>query len=236
MKIDNPEAYQTATELEIIERVLPLKNAQVLELGCGKAVMTRQLSQRFHPSALIATEVDHIQHDINLQIDDLPNVTFVYGGAEDIALPDNSIDVVLMLKSLHHVPTQLMSQGLNEIHRVLKLGGLAYISEPIYRGDFNDIIKLFHDEQFVRQAAFKALNSCVDEGVFELAEQIFFNATGDFADFSAFENQVINVTHTEHKIDDVLYKKIKSAFMPHITDNGAHFLRPSRVDLLKKPG
>ena len=235
MKIDNLEAYQTATELEIIERVLPLKNARVLELGCGKAAMTRQLSQRFQPSTLIATEVDRIQHDINLQIDDLPNVTFVYGGAEDIDLPDESVDIVLMLKSLHHVPAQLMGQGLKEIRRVLTPGGLAYISEPVYRGDFNDIIKLFHDEQTVRQLAFEALQCSVNEGTFELVEQIFFNATGHFADFSAFENQIIKVTHTEHKIDDVLYEKIKTSFMQHMTNDGAHFLRPTRVDLLKKP-
>ncbi|RLA47773.1 MAG: SAM-dependent methyltransferase [Gammaproteobacteria bacterium] len=236
MEIDNPEAYQVATELEIIQRVLPLENARILELGCGKAAMTRRLSQRFHPSELIATEVDRIQHDINLKIDDLPNVSFVYGGVEDIALLDNSVDVVLMLKSLHHVPSELMAQGLKEVCRVLKPGGLAYISEPIYRGGFNDILKLFHDEQVVRQSAFDALQSCVSDGLFELVEQIFFNVTVDFADFAAFEDQVIKVTHTEHKIDDVLYEKIKAVFIQHMADGGAYFSSPSRVDLLKKPG
>ena len=37
--------------------------------------------------------------------------------------------------------------------RVLRPCGLVYISEPIYAGNFNDILRLFHDEQAVRLAA-----------------------------------------------------------------------------------
>ena len=49
------------------------------------------------------------------------------GGAQAIDLPADSIDLVIMLKSLHHVPTELMDRALAEIHRVLKPGGLAYL-------------------------------------------------------------------------------------------------------------
>ncbi len=37
MKCDDAKAYLTATELEIIDRLLPLENTDVLELGCGRA-------------------------------------------------------------------------------------------------------------------------------------------------------------------------------------------------------
>ena len=40
---------------------------------------------------------------------------------------------------------------------VLKPDGVAYISEPIYAGAFNDILKMFHDEREVRQAAEQGL-------------------------------------------------------------------------------
>jgi len=235
MQINDPQAYQTATELEIMQRVLPMQGKRVLELGCGRAWMTRRMSELFQPQEIIAAEVDRIQHQKNLQIDDLPNVRFVFGGAEEIDLPDAAVDIVVMLKSLHHVPLALMDRGLKEVSRVLKPGGLAYISEPVYQGDFNDILRLFHDEKTVREAAFSALQRAVADGTFQLVEQIFFNAPGHYRDFSEFEERILNVTHTEHRIDDTLYQRIKNAFEQHMTDDGAHFLKPSRVDLLRRP-
>jgi len=235
MKIHSPQAYIVATELDIIARTLPLEGARVLELGCGRAWMTRQLAQRFSPRSIIATEVDHIQHQKNLLIDDLPAVTFMYGSAEEIGQPDASIDAVIMLKSLHHVPPGLMDKALGEIARVLKPGGLAYISEPVYAGELNTILSLFNDEKEVRQAAFEAVRSAVDGGRFELVEQIFFNAPGYYRDFSHFEDRMLNVTHTQHDIDPTLYQRIKESFMQHMTKDGAHFIKPSRVDLLRKP-
>jgi ubiquinone/menaquinone biosynthesis C-methylase UbiE len=234
MQIDNPDAYINATELEIMERTLPLRGARVLELGCGRAWMTRRITEEFSPAAIIATEVDRIQHDKNLLIHDLPTVTFIYGGAQAIHQPDDSMDVVLMLKSLHHVPPERMDQALQEIARVLKPGGLAYISEPVFRGELNEITRLYNDEKTARQAAFDAVKRAVTEGTLGLKEQIFFNAPGHYRDFEHFENRMLKVTHTEHRIDQALYERIREAFMQHMTEEGAHFLKPSRVDLLRK--
>lgn len=235
MKISAPSPYQTATELEIIERSLPLDGARVLELGCGRAWMTRILAERFSPDLIIATEVDRIQHEKNLLIDDLPRVKFTYGSAADIDQPDASIDVVIMLKSLHHVPMELMDRAMCEIARVLKPGGMAYISEPVYAGDLNDILSLFNDEKEVREAAFTALRHAVDDGVLALERQIFFNSPTHYRDFQHFADRIINVTHSDHRIDDELYQEIERSFMRHMTEDGAHFLKPSRVDLLRRP-
>ena len=235
MKITNPNPYSKATELEIIQQTLPLSGARVLELGCGRAWMTRQLAEKFSPEQIIATEVDQIQHEKNLLIDDLPQVNFTYGNAADIEQADASIDIVIMLKSLHHVPLDLMDQAMGEIARVLKPSGLAYISEPVYEGDLNDILSLFNDEKQVREAAFAAVARAVDTEILNLQQQIFFNSPGHYRDFAHFEQRMLNVTHTEHQIDGVLYKKIKQTFMQYMTDDGAHFLKPSRVDLLRRP-
>lgn len=234
MWIDYPGAFTDASDLEWMARLLPLQGAQVLELGCGRAWMTRHLACNFGPALVIATEVDRIQHEKNLEITDLPGVRFVFGGAQAIDLPDASVDVVIMLKSLHHVPVELMDQGLAEIARVLKPGGLVYISEPIYRGSFNDILSLFNDEQRVREAAFAAVRRVVLNGSLRLVQQIFFNTTTRFTDFADFESRILRVTHTQHRLDEALYQQVKAAFAAHETPAGASFSNPTRVDLLRR--
>jgi len=235
MKIHAPNTQQQATELEIMSSTLPLAGSHILELGCGRAWMTRQIAQQFSSNSMVATETDRIQHEKNLLIDDLPGVSFVYGSAASIDLPDASVDVVIMLKSLHHVPIDLMNQAIQEIARVQKPGSLAYISEPVYSGDLNEIMSLFNDERVVRQAAFDAVKQAVKQEILELKEQIFFNSPGHYRNFEHFEQRMLNVTHTQHQIDATLYAKIKQAFMRHMTDDGADFLKPSRVDLLRRP-
>ncbi len=235
MKMHNPNTGQEATELEIMSRTLPLADSHILELGCGRAWMTRQLAEQFSPKIIIATEVDRIQHEKNLLIDDLPGVSFVYGDAASIDQPDTSVDLVIMLKSLHHVPMELMDQAMLEISRVLRPGGLAYISEPVYNGSLNEIMRLFNDEKLVRQAAFEAVARVVEQGILELKEQIFFNSPGHYRSFAHFEQRMLNVTHTQHQINAELYQQIKQAFQQHMTSDGAHFLKPSRVDLLRRP-
>jgi len=88
----------------------------------------------------------------------------------------------------------------------------------------------------VREAAFAALQRAVASGAFELAAEIFFDSPGHYADWNEFDDRMLKVTHTEHRIDDDLYQRIKSAFEAHLGPDGADFLKPSRVDLLRKPG
>jgi len=235
MLIASPAVYADATELEVMSRLLSFDAADVLELGCGRARWTRTIAEKFAISSLLATEVDKLQHAKNQQIDDLPKVEFCYGGAEDIDLPDASVDIVIMLKSLHHVPVDLMQQSLREIHRVLRSGGLAYISEPVYAGDFNQILRLFNDEKEVRRAAFDSLSEAVAGGLFELAEEVFFQSQSCFADFAEFEQRILFPSHSDHQIDADLHQQVKAAFMPHLTATGAEFINPQRVDLLRKP-
>jgi ubiquinone/menaquinone biosynthesis C-methylase UbiE len=228
-------AYRQATELEILGQLLPLAGSRVLELGCGRAWLTRRLAEDFAVAEVIATEVDRIQHEKNLAISDLPQVRFIYAGMESVPLDDASVDIAIMLKSLHHVPVKLMDRGFVELNRVLKPSGLAYVSEPVYAGDFNAILSLFNDEKQVREQAFAALCRAVEAGLFEHQGQHFFASPGHYANWEEFEDRLLKVTHTEHRIDEALYQRIKAAFEAHLGADGAHFLKPSRVDLLRRP-
>lgn len=233
MKIAAEQVDLNCPELEIYNRLLSLDNKHIIELGCGSAQITRNIASSGTGRRITALEVDEIAHAKNLQITDLPNVTFELAGAQKIPLHDASADVVFMFKSLHHVPAELMDASMHEIKRVLKPGGLAYISEPVFAGEFNEILRLFHDEKKVREAAFSAIQKAVNEGLFTLREETFFNSPMRFENFAEFENNTINATHSHHSLDDVLYQQVKQDFEKHLGDDGAHFLMPVRVDLLQ---
>ena len=234
MKIASEKIDLSCPEPEIYNRLLSLDNKHILELGCGSAQITRDIATSGTKRKVTAFEVDEIAYEKNLQIKDLPNVTFGLAGAQEIPLQDESVDVVFMFKSLHHVPLQLMNVSMHEIRRVLKPGGLAYISEPVFAGDFNEILRLFHDEQKVREAAFNTVKKAVDDGLFRLVEEIFFNSPMKFENFVEFESNIIKATHSNHVLYEKLYNLVKQRFEQHIGNDGANFLMPIRVDLLQK--
>ena len=235
MKIAVERIDVNCPETEIYNRLLSLDNKHILELGCGSAEITRNIASAGTGRKITAFEVDDIAHEKNLQITDLPNVTFGMAGAQEIPLDAESVDVVFMFKSLHHVPPDLMDLAMREIRRVLKPGGLAYISEPVFAGAFNEILRLFHDEQKVREAAFNTVKKAVDEDLLSLVEETFFNSPMRFDSFADFEKKVLKVTHTHHDLSEEVYDLVKQRFEHHLGDDGAHFLMPIRVDLLQRP-
>ena len=223
----------TCSEREIYEQ-LALDNKNILELGCGKADITRLIATGGPGRKVTATEVDEVQHSKNLLIKDFPNVTFIVAGSEKIPADDDSFDIIFMFKSLHHVPTELMADALAETQRVLKPGGIAYISEPVFQGDFNEVLRLFHDEEVVRAAAQKAIKQSIANKSFTLVEEILFNSPMRFENFEDFESKIIKVTHTQHALSSQLQQQVESQFAQNMSSDGANFLMPIRVNVLQK--
>ncbi|MET0028281.1 MAG: class I SAM-dependent methyltransferase [Candidatus Thiodiazotropha sp.] len=234
MVLDNPQAYETGEELDVMTRVLKFDRARVLELGCGSAWMTRLLAQRYPDARFVATEVDRIQHAKNLTGEPLANLEFRLEGAQSISEADASVDIVFMLKSLHHVPQDLMAPAMQEIARVLKPGGVAYFSEPVYQGAFNALMSQIHDEKLVRERAFEAIRSLAERPDMDWDEQVFLNVPGTYASWEQFEDRFLKVTHTRLEIDELRYQKIRESFLAHLGEDGAHFLKPHRIDVVRK--
>lgn len=233
MRISSSGDDTLRDEQELIN-ALPLDGARVLELGCGAADRTRTIARTGRVAGIVALEVDERQHAKNLLVDDLPNVRFALGGAEAIPADDASFDIVFLFKSLHHVPLDLLDTAFADIHRVLAPGGLVYISEPVFAGDYNEILRLFHDEQQVRAAAFAATERAVASGGFELVSETFFKSRVRYRDFAHFEEKVLKVTHTEHRLAPDLYEQVRAKFNAHVGAEGAQFAAPMRVDVLRK--
>lgn len=220
-------------ELDLLEALLPLDRLDIVELGCGKAALARALLTRHPGSRVTGLEVDERQHAKNL-VAPQAGLHFVAGGAQAIPFPDASFDLALMLKSLHHVPVPLMPQALAEVARVLRPGGWLYVSEPVFAGPFNDVVRLFNDEGVVRAAAQQALDEALRTGPWDSAADHRFTMPAHFTDFDDFDRRHMRPTFADHGIDDAKRARVRAAFLPHCGPEGAHFERPMHVRLLRR--
>jgi ubiquinone/menaquinone biosynthesis C-methylase UbiE len=221
-------------ELQLLQSLVDLpQRPRVIELGCGAAHLSRKLLQRYPGSTVTGLEVDERQMAKSLATPQ-ERLSFVQAGAQAIPFPDQSFDLALMLKSLHHVPLDLLDQALAEAHRVLRPQGLLYVSEPVFAGALNEVMRLFHDEEVVRAAALAAVRRAVASGAWVQVDEVHFEMPVHYRDFAEFEQRMIAVTFVEHKLDPATLAAVRERFEPHMTSGGAHFVRPMRVNLLRR--
>ena len=220
-------------ELDVLAELVPIAGRDIIELGCGAAKLARSLLERHPDSKVTGLEVDERQHAKNLASPQA-GLHFGAGGAQAIPFPDASFDVALMLKSLHHVPMPLLAQALAEVARVLRPRGYLYVSEPVYGGPLNEVIRLFNDEGIVRTAAQAAVDAAIRSGAWEQVAERFFEMPVSFTDFSDFEQRMVRPTFADHRIDDAKLAEVRAVFEPHMKADGAHFTRPMHVRVLRK--
>ncbi|MGZ8254396.1 MAG: methyltransferase domain-containing protein [Burkholderiaceae bacterium] len=233
MKTSQPMSIVVDDELGLLQSLVPLRDLEIIELGSGKAELARRLVATCPGCKLAALEVDERQHAKSLE-QPLAGLSFVRAGAQEIPYESCSFDLALMLKSLHHVPVSQMDEALDEVRRVLKPGGFLYVSEPVFAGDLNEVIRLFHDEQSVRRAACLAIRRAVESRAWEGVSETSFDMPVVFADFADFEQRVVNVTFADHRLDVATHERVRRQFEKHMDADGARFLRPMRANLLRK--
>ena len=220
-------------ELQVLSALVPLEGQRIIELGCGNARLARQLLHAYPASQVTGLEVDARQHAKNLA-DPQEHLSFVVAGAQEVPFPDASFDLALMLKSLHHVPLPLLDQALSEVARVLRPGGHLYVSEPVYDGPLNEIVRLFNDEGVVRAAAQAAVDRALAQGPWQQVAERRFDMPVHYADFNEFEQRMMRPTYADHALTDELIQRVAVAFAPHCGPEGADFVRPMHVRLLRR--
>lgn len=222
-------------ELVILDELVPLSAQRIIELGCGAARTTRRLLLRWPDCRVTGLEVDAVQHAKNLEAP-TPHLRFLHAGAQAIPLPDASFDLALMLKSLHHVPVALMDRALAEARRVLRPGACLYVSEPVYAGNLNALMRLVNDEGVVRAQAQAALDRAAAGSDWQRVADLFFDVPVHFADFADFQRRMLNATFVVQRKDAGTLERLRALFAPHQAGEGAFFTRPMHVTLLRAVG
>lgn len=221
-------------ELDLLATLVPLAGARLVEAGCGAAALARSLVQRHAGASVAALEVDERQHAKNLA-QPAEGLHFVPAPAQHIPFDDATFDGALMLKSLHHVPVAEMDAALQELARVLRPGGWLYVSEPVYAGALNDLIRPFNDERVVRQAAQDALDRALDRGPWRQQAERRFEMPVRFDDFADFERRMMRPTFADHRIDDAMRDRVRTLYTALAGgDTELRLTRPQHARLLRR--
>lgn len=104
----------------------------VLDLGCGTGLFTRAAAHivgaggRVHAVDLQATMVAQTRARLEYEAV-LERVTLHHTGAYELSLPDDAVDVALVIAALGEIPDKLAA--LNELRRVLKPGARLAVAD-----------------------------------------------------------------------------------------------------------
>jgi SAM-dependent methyltransferase len=101
---------------EAIDWLLPQGVRDVLDLGAGTGKLTTRLVER----GLSVVAVDPIPEMLDLLSNSLPDTLALLGTAEEIPLPDDSVDAVLVAQAWHWFDPE---RAVAEVARVLRPGG-----------------------------------------------------------------------------------------------------------------
>lgn len=124
---------------KIYECLVPqIKNKIVLDLGCG----TGKFMQKFYDKATKYYGLDLSDQQLNIakRKVDSNSVEFICCSAENIPLPDNSVDIIIATWVLGTIlELDRRNKVLAEMRRVLKGNGSIYLVENDTGGEFEKI-------------------------------------------------------------------------------------------------
>ena len=101
----------------------------VLDAGCGIGLSFALLAQWLQPRQIVGTDIDLPALQVAAQAQASPSfdLKLLHASAQQLPLPDNSVDVVYCHQLLHHVKAQ--ETVLRELLRVLRPGGILLSAE-----------------------------------------------------------------------------------------------------------
>jgi len=200
----------------------------VIDAGCGGLTFTRQLLDE--GARVLAIDPDPVQAELNRRADPIARLEFIETGADQIPVATGTVDGVFFAYSLHHIPTEIYQQVFVEVKRVLKPDGFLYVIEPI-ECPLNDVMKLFHDEDLERAAAWQALEDlAIPE--FNSVEVVTYHSFSEYDSFDQFAehfgSRSFNTLYTEA---DVRRPEVESAF-ERLGGSDHRFMSPKQVMFL----
>lgn len=207
-----------------------LGGKEVLEIGCGKGRITRDLAR--HARRVVATDPDSTALQSALTAVDAGNVEFVHAPAGVPEFPAGSFDAVIYSLSLHHVPVDQMNGSLCKAAGMLRNDGVIVVVEPGDSGSFTEVKERFAagsgDERPARQAALCAMQQL--EG-WSKGATVHFRTLFQFADDEDFFSTLLT-GHRQHA--DSFIHEVKVFLEKYRTADGIILEADRQLNLLKR--
>lgn len=222
------------TDLEALDKFLTVDGLFLIDAGCGNMHLSRELAAR--GARVLAIDPDPVQALKNQQAQTVANVGFAQTGADSIPVESRSVDGVLFPYSLHHIPDDLYPAVFHELHRILKPDGFVYAIEPVAAGNLNEVMRLFHDEQVVREAAQAALDTWGSH-YFDELDVITYRIPVQYSSWEEYAARYASKSYNTHYTEsDVRADKVRDRFMELGEPTGFSFESPMKVSYLRRSG
>jgi SAM-dependent methyltransferase len=224
---------EVTTDLTMLERLAAPAGRDVVDIGCGGGALVRQLSAR--GARMTGIEISGEQLATALAQDDGTGARYLIGDAQSLPLADESMDLALFMKTLHHVPPADLPTALGEARRVLRPRGSVYVAEPLPEGDYFTLTSLVEDELAVREAAQAALAGAAAAGL-QRATTVDYEVRVRIAGIDAYRDRTVSVDPARAAVFDARRDEIAAA-LARLGEAGERpgervFLVPMRADLL----
>ncbi len=213
------------SDIDALSALHTWADQDVLDVGCGPGHLSRALAGL--GARVQAFEPDPIQAEKNAQAPATEGVRFDAAPAQALPVPNACADVVILSRSLHHVPVEHMDDALAEAKRALRPGGQLMVLEPDIHGQFSQLIRPFHDETRVRAQALQALDRVAQ--LFEHVDECWYTTEARFESFDAFKAHMIGMSFNDIVAERIEQPEVAAAFEAGREGDAYRFTNPTRV-------
>lgn len=232
-KVDEGTSMERRSSLDVMEELLPLSGATIVDVGCGDGWLTRVLTKRGAHVTGIEVSPRRLQEARTFA--PVGDEHFIQGVAEDLPIVSRSVDIVIFFNSLHHIDKDGLPKALRESARVLKAGGILYVCEPLAEGDYFEVMKPVHDETAVRHQAQAILRQAPEYNLL-LERASNYTDVVKLRDFDAFHDRLTSINpHVRERFME-LEEVVRTNFnqLGRKTVDGWEFDQPMRACLLRR--
>lgn len=213
----------------IRETFAPLDGKPILDIGCGTGALARALTE----AGAVVTGLDPGPEALAKARSLVPAARFEEGSAEALPFDDGQFEGVVMMNSLHHVPSP--ARALTEAARVLKPGRRLVVVEPSASGTFFDALRPIEDETEIRALAQAAIAQAMSAGALICERDLTLDRSETFADIEAFFTRVTAVDPARSEAIRARRDIIEAAFATAARRDGdgrSTLVQPLRIHVL----